>query len=263
MNCPQSRLYQFGPRTEKIIVVGDLHGYFEGYEAAVDRWRSQKGAYLLFLGDYADRGPDGVEIIEALKSLTREERVIALKGNHEDYSAEGDPLFQPCTLISEAERKRGNWKTYFVNTLKPFFDQLYLAALSPGRALFVHGGISSRIESIENLKRPSRQIEEDILWSDPIAASGERLNPRGRGMEFGPDITGLVLDRVKVLQIVRGHQPPLAKSGPAYAHERRIVTLSTTDVYNGKPFLLEVKNQPEGAHFSVIFVPQNDRGTGQ
>jgi hypothetical protein len=255
MNCLQSRLYQFSPRTEKIIVVGDLHGHFKGYEAAVDYWRSQKGADLLFLGDYADRGPDGVEILEALISLTKEDKVIALKGNHEDYSEGGDPLFQPCTLISEVERKRGDWKTYYADVLKPFFDRLYLAGLLPERTLFVHGGISSRIESLENLKYPSRLVEEDILWSDPGAGSGERPNPRGRGVAFGADITDLVLERLKILQIIRGHQPPLAKSGPAYAHTRRIATLSTTDVYNGKPFLLEVENRAEGVSSNVHFVP--------
>jgi hypothetical protein len=248
------RLHQFDPRTEKIIVVGDLHGYLKAFDSAVNYWRSQKGSYLLFLGDYADRGPDGLEIIEALKILVTEGNVVALKGNHEDYSESGNPRFQPCTLISEVEEKRGEWGNYFRNVLKPFFSQLYLAALLPERILFVHGGVSRRIENIESLKQPSARTEEDILWSDPVTTMGERPNQRGAGVEFGPDVTSRVMDNLGVCQIIRSHQPSLALKGPRYSHKTGIVTLSSTNVYPGKPFFLELENRTDGLRWSVHFI---------
>jgi hypothetical protein len=250
------RLYQFDPRTEKIIVVGDLHGYLKAFDAAVNYWRSQKGSHLLFLGDYADRGPDGVEIIEALKILVTEGNVIALKGNHEDFSESGNPRFQPCTLISEVQEKRGEWGNYYRNVLKPFFSQLYLAALLPERVLFVHGGVSRRIGSIDSLKYPSSRIEEDVLWSDPSTAMGERPNQRGAGVEFGPDVTSKAMENLGVRQIIRSHQPSLAKKGPHYFHKKGVVTLSSTDVYPGKPFFLELENRTDGLRSSVHFIPQ-------
>ncbi len=45
--------------------------------------------------------------------------VIALMGNHEDFTTTGEPNFNPCTLIDEAEAKRivhsniGYWAGYF------------------------------------------------------------------------------------------------------------------------------------------------------
>ena len=249
-----SRLYELDPCAPRIIVVGDLHGTFVACKSAVKYWRAQTDAFIIFLGDYADRGSGGAEIIEFLASLSREKRVVVLKGNHEDYSSSGEPLFYPADFVEEIRAKKGDWPDYFRSILQPFIARTYLAALLPGSFLFAHGGVSSQINGIEALRHPSRRQEEDLLWSDPGDEMGERPNSRGKGVEFGPDITRSVLEKIGVRQLIRSHQPYLASGGPHYSHSRSVVTLSSTDVYGGKPFFLELENRKEGFLSTVHFV---------
>jgi predicted phosphodiesterase len=236
----KTRLYEFGPKTRKIFVVGDLHGYFKGFSVPVESWRKEKGSFIIFLGDYADRGPRGLEIIESLIALSSRDNLVLLKGNHEYYSSEGQPRFRGCTLISEVSERRGSWDSYFQNTLRPFLDDLYLAALLPHEILFVHGGVSSRTRNAEDLKYPKGEIEKDILWSDPSDEPGERKGPRSAGRLFGPEITEAVLNGIGVKAIIRGHEPYLASNGPLMAHNGKIMTISSTDIYGGKPYYLEI-----------------------
>ncbi len=139
----KSKLFEFGLDTTKILVVGDLHGDLKTYNAIVESWRKEPDAHLIFLGDYADRGSQGLEILESLMNLAESPRVVLLRGNHEDYFPDGKPQFSPCDLILEVEAKRGNWKKYFGDCLSTFFNQLYDAAILPSEILFVHGGIST------------------------------------------------------------------------------------------------------------------------
>jgi len=224
---------------KSVFVVGDLHGDFEIFQKIVKVWGKEKNSCLIFLGDYADRGANGLEIIESLMELEGE-NVVKLKGNHEDYSPFGQPKFYPCTLIQEVNRKY-NWNTYFEQKLLPFLSSLYLAAYIPTQILFVHGGVSSKIKGIKDLIRPTKEIEEDLLWSDPVECEGERPNMRGAGVEFGEDISEKVLQDLGMCMIIRSHQPNIALYGPHISHDGKVVTISSTRVYGGKPYYLKIE----------------------
>ncbi|MHA1861578.1 MAG: metallophosphoesterase family protein, partial [Candidatus Ranarchaeia archaeon] len=198
--------------------------------------------HLIFLGDYADRGQKSVEVIETIKALLQEYpgRVHALKGNHEDYTSDGKPLFQPCTLVTDVIQKRGDWTTYFHQTLTPFFQRLHLALIIPRVFLFVHGGVSGKIQGINSLTDPSSDIEQDIMWSDPSPIKGEQMNRRGAGVIFGPDISEMICNKFGVHAIIRSHEPRKALDGPCREHEGRVVTISTTRVYGGRPFVIVI-----------------------
>ena len=234
------RMYELSPNTKKIFVVGDLHGDFNSYEKILNEWKKEKDSTIVFLGDYADRGEQGVEVIESLEKLSKQKEVVALKGNHEDYYEFGDPRFFPCNLITEVKAKRGNWDSYFKQFLQPFFQSLYLSAMLLGKILFVHGGISSKIKNIDSLKHPDGEIEEDILWSDPSHIQKETPNRRGAGVEFGEDITKNVLRNINAEIVIRSHQPNLAKTGPDVSHNGKVLTISSTSVYGGRPHYLEI-----------------------
>ncbi|MEM3403017.1 MAG: metallophosphoesterase family protein [Nitrososphaeria archaeon] len=224
---------------KSVFVVGDLHGELETFHKIVESWRKEKDSCLIFLGDYADRGANGLEIIECLMKLEGK-NVVKLKGNHEDYSPSGQPRFYPCTLIQEVERKY-NWNTYFEQKLFPFFSNLYLTAYIPTQILFVHGGISSKIKSIKDLIEPTKEIEEDLLWSDPVEYEGEHSNMRGAGVEFGKDVTEKVLHNLGMNMIVRSHQPDIAASGPNISHNGKVITISSTGIYGGRPHYLKIE----------------------
>lgn len=225
---------------KRIAVIGDIHGDIEALEWALSQVRNDD--LILFLGDYADKGKYGVEVIRKVNSLLERDNVIALKGNHEDYTKEGNPLFAPCTLHSEVIEKGMDWKEYFQNELKPFISKLYLAAVLPDDTLFVHGGISSKINSLNDLKNPTREIEIDVLWSDPYNGIGEVKNPRGAGVLFGRDITENICKKLNVGRIVRGHEPRKVYFKPFLEHSGKVITTATTSVYDRKPVILFIQS---------------------
>lgn len=234
---------------ERILVVGDLHGDFESFQKIQKIFNPNKDL-LIFLGDYADRGNKGIEVIESINKLFEKykDEVVALKGNHEDYR-NGMPFFSPCNLIEEAELKRGGWKNYYESFLKDFFNKLYIAAVFQ-KILFVHGGISSRINSLEDLKHPTPEVEEDVLWSDPYEEIGEIPSFRGAGVLFGENISEKVCNSLGINFIIRSHEPMKAIVDPYVEHKGRIVTISSTKVYGGNPFILglPINNLPENGY---------------
>ena len=224
----------------EVFVVGDLHGDLATLKNILKKVDVEK-AVIVFLGDYADRGECGVEVYETILTLRRNfpSKVIMLKGNHECYLRVGDeliPTFSPCTFIDELKKKyRTGWKTK-LDEFYSLWASLPLSVIVNRKFLLLHGGVSKRIKGIEDLKHPTAEIEEDILWSDPCEMNGEYPNPRGAGILFGPDVSKKVCDVLKVKTIIRSHQPHLPeviKNGYAWHHNGRVLTISSTSVYGG------------------------------
>lgn len=238
----------------RLIVVGDLHGDLGALDSLLRVVDLSKDC-LIFLGDYADRGSFGLEVIEKVSLIARNNptKVFLLKGNHEDYNKRGEPNFSPCRFCWEVKEKKGSWRSFFVGEFKEFLEQLYLAVVVKGCFLFVHGGVSSRIDGFEKLAYPSREVELDILWSDPFDGFGERSNIKrgGIGVEFGVDITRQVCKKLGVLRIIRSHQPTKATKGPFFEHENQVVTINSTSLYGGTPFVLSI-DPTNSAEFDVI-----------
>ncbi len=244
----------------KVLVAGDIHGDLKAFEKAKAIFEKEEGAVLVFLGDYADRGENGLEVIRGICELLdrHPDRVVALKGNHEDYR-DGRPWFSPWTLGWEVEEKLGiSWERFYPELEARLLNRLCLGFLIPGFALCVHGGICRAIAGEEMLANPTPEIEEAVLWSDPGESEGERANPRGAGILFGPDITGEVVRNLNVRFILRGHEPQKALLGPYAEHEGRVITTSCTAVYGGRPFVLRVRPEkhrtPEELTNSAVYL---------
>src|ERR1043166_5424734 len=74
------------PKGLRVYAVGDIHGcsgQLGQLLAAIqaEPWTGDK--YLIFLGDYCDRGPDTKGVIERLLALRPGVRACFLKGNHD------------------------------------------------------------------------------------------------------------------------------------------------------------------------------------
>jgi serine/threonine-protein phosphatase 5 len=242
----------FTGSVKNIYVVGDLHGDYESFGKILGRYEKlERDSLLLFLGDYADRGYNGVEIIMELKKLLDSRKdIIALKGNHEMY-IDGKPFFSPCDLIYEAQIKYNSWKKFYHDIMVDFLAKLYIAAVI-NNVLFVHAGISSEIKTVKDLEKNKNEI--DLLWSDPSMLRGEHPNMRGAGITFGEDVTTKVLSSLGLKIIVRSHEPGKAASGPYIEHEGKVVTTNSCASYgeSGKSFLLKVDT--ESLKYEPIFL---------
>lgn len=91
-----------GPANKVIYAIGDVHGRLDllrrmHAEIAADRQRRKASDWaVIHLGDYVDRGPDSMGVLDFLVEATEADpRVVALAGNHDvgllAFLAEPDP----------------------------------------------------------------------------------------------------------------------------------------------------------------------------
>ena len=233
-------------KTASLFVLGDIHGDLESLESLVSKAKADEK--MISLGDYSDRGPNNIEVIDRIRDLQNRGKLIPLKGNHEDYNSNGEPQFSPCHLPSDVNQKRESWITYFRFQYQPFVKNLYLAAILPGELLFVHGGICNDIKSIKNIE----EQEKFILWADPSDSNGMGEDYRSGRPHFGPDVSKKVCESLGIKRIIRSHQPDLAENGPFKDHDGRVVTTSSTTYYKGKPFALRISTE-KPQEYKVIF----------
>jgi protein phosphatase len=227
------RLIHLSPEGEA-IVIGDLHGDIDSLYEILNETdfveKSQSGAkvYLVFLGDYGDRGPFSPEVYYVVLSLKMmfPENVILLQGNHEGPQ---DLLADPHDLPHHLQRKFGSdWQTVYTE-LSTLFRRFYTAILVEDRFVMLHGGVPSKAKTFDDVayavqKHPAETHLEEILWSDPAEGiKGTRFSPRGAGRLFGEDVTDAFLKMVKAKILVRGHEP--VDEGYMFNHNGKILTI--------------------------------------
>lgn len=206
------------------LVFGDLHGDLATLRAFLHELGLpilRRGAHIVFLGDYIDRGPQQPEVLYLLLKLKAmyPERVVLLRGNHE--GPPWLPVYPHDFPHRLAERFGGEaYKSYpaFVE----LFDRMPHACLL-GDALLVHGGVPQGTTALDDLDRPSREVLEELLWNDPSEdVAWAEPSPRGAGYLFGARVTDRFLRANGLKLIVRAHEPC---EGFRLNHGGRILTL--------------------------------------
>lgn len=147
-----------------IFVIGDIHGCFRAMEAMLEKLPIAWGIdYIIFLGDYIDRGPDSRRVLETLLELKKiySERVFPLKGNHEwMFERYLQGLDVEIFLYNGGGETLKNYftggKLHIPEEHIKFVQELPLY-LELGPYLFVHAGINPQ-------KKLEEQTEEDLLW---------------------------------------------------------------------------------------------------
>lgn len=193
------------------VFVGDLHGSAKDLLSIQSLGISQDYS-LVFLGDYVDRGPDSLEILEAVLSLkvAFPFRVVLLRGNHEISS-----MNEVYGFTDELVAKLGFSAAIRVfDSCKELFPALPLAAVCCGGSVFAcHGGVSPwlSLSSIESCDRFSvKDVGQDdvvdtLLWSDP--REGDGPSDRGcAGVHFSESSLRSFLGSVGCACLVRGHE---------------------------------------------------------
>ncbi len=78
-------LGKFVPKSDgKRYVIPDTHGCVSTLKALLEKINFKNSDQLFLLGDYIDRGPDSVGIVDFLIELNQAENVFLLRGNHEE-----------------------------------------------------------------------------------------------------------------------------------------------------------------------------------
>ena len=222
------------PSHGEAIIVGDIHGDLSSLRHILSETRFMEKAsrgeeiYLIFLGDYGDRGVYSPEVYYIVLSLKNRfpKKVILLQGNHE--GPEDLPVF-PHDLPYHFRRKFGSRGLEVYNRLSELFRRFYTAVIVEGKFIMLHGGVPSEAKSLDDVafaykKHPFESHLEEILWSDPAdEVRGKLPSPRGAGYLFGEDITLRFLKILNVKFLIRGHEPVF--NGYRFNHGGRVLTL--------------------------------------
>jgi serine/threonine-protein phosphatase PP1 catalytic subunit len=149
---------------------------------------------VIFLGDYIDRGPAPLEVLERLFSLKIEEpgKTILLRGNHELKETNRlDGLFRDLDFDEDRYTR-----------LNQVFDTMPVAAVISDRIFCVHGGIPGPVK----LSDITKEGIYPYAWNDPSEENGINRSSRGMGVRtFGEDVLVEFLQLNGLERIIRGH----------------------------------------------------------
>lgn len=159
--------------------VSDIHGCYDLYLDLLKRINFSESDVLFFLGDAADRGPDGIDV---MRDLMGRPNVICLLGNHEDMfrqAARGwgakltwnEGLEWNLSFRNWTERNGGDvtWAAYLAlpeeerKELLAWMEQLplYYELAVNGRAfLLAHAGVGA----YRREKKLSSCDPMDFIW---------------------------------------------------------------------------------------------------
>jgi len=254
------RLVQIKAQGEALIV-SDLHGDLESLihimqeSNFLQKMNQNSHAFLIFLGDYGDRGEYSKEVYYTVLKLKLAfpNQVILMRGNHEGPE---DLLASPHDLPMEFQIKFGQKWTKAYLKIRELFGCLYNAVLIEKRYLIIHGGLPHEAKGIEDLAyahtlHPKQSFLEEMLWSDPNEGIKEVCaSPRGAGKLFGENITKQALRNFSVRILIRGHEP--CEDGFKFSHNGKVLTIFSR---KGPPYFntygayleLELSEKPENA----------------
>ena len=128
----------------KIYAISDIHGYLPEFETALSKIDLSSDNKLILLGDYI-HGPDSYGVLNKIMRLQKQygtDKVIALRGNHEEMALDGSwPIGENRFGFAQ--------ENYNIN------DDIYLSWFSTlpyyytvGNTIFVHAGIDEEYASL-------------------------------------------------------------------------------------------------------------------
>ncbi|MEU6208731.1 metallophosphoesterase [Streptomyces sp. NPDC051815] len=216
-----------------LYVVGDVHGYLDelvtelraqGLIDAEGRW-SAGNARLWFLGDFTDRGPDGIGVIDLVMRLSAEAAAAggyckALMGNHEllligakrfgdtpVVSGAGTATFQAAWLLNGGQRTD---MERLQDVHLQWMSRLDAAVLEEGH-LLLHSDTTAYLDYGDSVEDVNDTIHEllnrgdvDITW-DLFRKFTKRFAFRDE--ETGPQAVRELLDTYGGSRVVHGHSP--------------------------------------------------------
>jgi len=201
---------------DPIIIVGDIHGNLDALNTIISQRNAEK---MLFLGDYIDRGIQGVEVLHTLFKLkiAEPDNIFLLRGNHEDKHMNKhygflDEISRDCTAIELLQRT---------------FEKMPIAAIVNESLFCVHGGIPG-VCAIDTI---TKENSFEYLWNDPMPYEGLHPSNRGFGIfNFGPDIVKEFLEMNKLNMIIRSHTA--VSSGYAVLFGGLLISIFSCPGYN-------------------------------
>ncbi|KAL6740067.1 hypothetical protein Aduo_013455 [Ancylostoma duodenale] len=217
-----------------IKVIGDIHAQYQDMNRLFDLIGRVPQEKFLFLGDYVDRGPQGLEVVILLFALKLRyrDRIYLLRGNHETPAVNKIyGFYNECVMKYGA----GIWWDF-----QACFNRIPLAGLISKRVLCMHGGLSpelSHLDVIRNIPRPCEPLDRglliDLTWSDPTnKGEGWFHSIRGISYMFGKGVVQQACQMLGIDLVIRAHQ--VVQDGYEMMAGRKLITVFSAPNYCGQ-----------------------------
>ena len=225
--------------TTPILIVADLHGDMSALQLAL-RKRTDLGCdTVIFLGDYIDRGPASLDVLEWLFLLKIKEpdKIILLRGNHELRETNRfEGLFRDLDFDEDLYAR-----------INQVFDNMPVAAVISNHTFCVHGGIPGPVR----LSDITKEEAYPFVWNDPSEENGINRSVRGLGMRtFGEDVFDEFLRTNGLKQMVRGHS--VLEDGYRWWFGGKLLSLFSIPDHCGMGNLGAVGVVEEGGNIEVV-----------
>ena len=252
-------------------IFGDIHGNLTDLQFFQQKlWTLGMGitaGTFLFLGDYVDRGQQGLEVVAFLfaQKICCPSKLFLLRGNHELRAVNGNEAFyrEMCFLSQCCARFGAELGHTVWEAVNQVFDCMPMAAVVDEQVFCVHGGFPremampggpSVLEALSDLPCPcsisppmaheteeSVRLSTDLLWADPadaqqesyaLDANGFGRSPRGGDVIcFGRQASDAFLARNGYRYLVRAHQAQ--SDGIGISKGAKVLTVFSTSKDHG------------------------------
>ena len=218
-------------RDGDFVIVGDIHGNLHDLLRIFKIYVYPPLRHYIFLGDYVDRGDFSVDVITLLFILycLYPSHITLIRGNHEFKEINSVYGFK-----DECLDRFGNEVLF--NSFNEAFKYLPLACIVNKEIFCVHGGISQKVECIDDLEKLYFPISEhcdvvtEMVWSDPSSWPINYIaNPRGLGKMFGLTAVNEFLRKTELKMIIRAHQ---CVDGYSIMYNGKLITVFSSSNYS-------------------------------
>ena len=193
--------------TEKYLIISDVHGCFEELKQKLTdcKYNPEKD-FLIFLGDYIDRGPNSKEVIDFILQLKEKSNdIVCLMGNHEtmflDYLNEKNRELFLINGGDKTIKSYGEVINIPKNHIKFFKSLQYY--YETNNYIFVHAGLVPGISLQDQKRKDLVWIRDEFLYSNfdfgknivfgHTPQSELPKNPKKAGIDMGCFFTGYLL----------------------------------------------------------------------
>jgi len=198
----------------EIFFVGDIHGDKKSLNCIVEKFlealKEGKKAYIVFLGDLADRGQKQIEVWYTVLTLLEKfpDNVVILRGNHEEDSQAWAQRYNGFFL--KLKEKYPEKAQDLIAKFNELFEKLPEVAVTShaGGIVALHGAPPINMENlgINGFRNPEENLLTQIRWNDP-KNPGEMKGSRGRGCYVvGKGEIEQWLNKIGAQYLLRAHE---------------------------------------------------------
>lgn len=251
----------------RTLVMGDIHGAHKALLQCLERSNfNHMRDSLIQLGDVTDRWPEVYEVIETLLKIDNEGKLIALKGNHDDWllnfidtgkhpkkwahggkdtiSSYGNRIAQSVKNVSQGD----GYKTSFsVNDIpynhQEFFRKQLTHYIDSENNCFVHGGFNAHLSF-------ANQDKNHFYWDRELWAQAMSLEV------FHENPSEALFLQTTFREIFIGHTPTTQWGTDQPMHAANIWNLDTGAGCNGRLTIMDVSTKQfwQSDLVSVLYV---------